>query len=999
MEADQVTPGFPEAGWIPPRLAPSRARSDRTFDAAARRAGPSLAPWLQVLAAGLAVLFAYEALKVGLSAKSLDTIDIARAVAESLAVLLPVCVGLYALRREQTARFARLLVITGLGWAPSVLALSEASIPYSIGRLWAWGVMLGVVYLLLAFPVGRLETRADRLLLGGAVATVTLLYLPTAFFQPFPTPSPWTACGAAACPANAFVVDQTQPHLIGSFVDIRDAVSALIYAAAATIVALRWARGSRLARGVHGPVFALAVANLVVAAAFLVARHAAPTASATEVVGVAWLFATPALTLAFLAGLVRWRFVAVGAWRQLTPDAPRAAARGGVRDAIATAVRDPSLEIGYWAGPDRPWLDEDGHPFALPPSGSVRALTEISAGGEPLAILVHEDSYLSGPALREVVQGVGLMALANQRVEAETRAELRDLRQSRARIVGAIDRDRLRIERDLHDGAQQRLIALKVAADRGADAVTGDRDETAELFRRIGSEATAALDEVRALARGVYPPLLVDRGLVDALNDAARRSGLRATVRARAIGRYPQEIEAAVYFCCLEALQNAEKHASATTVSIELASNGTITFEVRDDGRGFDTATVRESAGLANIRDRVAAVGGSVRIESVIGAGTLVIGSVPMLSDHVPMEIERMVLRATDALEDALGIYRAVRTASGTIVDFAVEHVNDAACAMDGLTREAQVGKTLGQLRPAYARSALFRWHCRATESRQPLVREDVEYIGDFGARRMHLAHETRAVALGAGRIALLRRDITDRKRAERDLEVRAEALAGEGAGVWVVCAASGVIVYANREIERMLGFGVGELEGRRATDFDITDPFASPSANGTGTPSDAIFDIQCRRRDGSLIWCEVVLDGFDDADLGWCWVAVHRDVTASREQQKAVDASGEQLQRALRGLPALAYSTDRELHPTLLFDNLVDPSDQARSGGLTELFGNELGEHVAEVNRRVQVTRLAAQVEVDVNLDGSARVVLNVDPVLTTDGAVAGLVGTVLRR
>jgi PAS domain-containing protein len=196
-----------------------------------------------------------------------------------------------------------------------------------------------------------------------------------------------------------------------------------------------------------------------------------------------------------------------------------------------------------------------------------------------------------------------------------------------------------------------------------------------------------------------------------------------------------------------------------------------------------------------------------------------------------------------------------------------------------------------------------------------------------------------------------------------------------------------------------MLGFGVGELEGRRATDFDITDPFASPSANGTGTPSDAIFDIQCRRRDGSLIWCEVVLDGFDDADLGWCWVAVHRDVTASREQQKAVDASGEQLQRALRGLPALAYSTDRELHPTLLFDNLVDPSDQARSGGLTELFGNELGEHVAEVNRRVQVTRLAAQVEVDVNLDGSARVVLNVDPVLTTDGAVAGLVGTVLRR
>jgi PAS domain S-box-containing protein len=967
-------------------------------EAAVQRVPQPPAPILQAGVAALSLVFANVALVVGLRMRPLETADVVRAVAEALAVVVPVFVGLYAIRREQTARFARLLLIVGLAWAPSTLAMSSNSVAYSIGRIWAWGVLVGIVYLLLAFPVGRLTTPADRWIVRAAAVTVAVLYLPTALFAEFPVPSPWSSCGTD-CPANAFAVVDSKPAWIFTVERVRDLTASALYVAAATRVAFRWVRGSRVARRVLGPVFAFALVYLGAAAAFLAARRGVGDARLTEALGLLALIATPALTLAFLAGLMRWRVTALHSWRQLAPEVHGPRAAGSVHDVIAEAIRDPSLEIGYWDADNGRWINEEGLPFALPAAGSVRALTEVSANGEPVAILVHDNSNLAEPAIREVIQGVAMMALVNQQIEAEARARLRELSQSRTRIVEAIDKDRLRIERDLHDGAQQRLIALKVAADRGAEVAGSEAYGTGELFKRIAAEATAALDEVRSLARGVYPPLLGDHGLVEALRDAVGRSGLRAEVRARNIGRYPQEIEAAVYFSCLEALQNAEKHASARSVSINLRSNGEVVFEVRDDGSGFEIDEVCEGTGLNNMRDRVAALGGSLRIESVVGEGTLVAGSVPIRPDHVPVEIERLVLRATDALEDALGIYRAVRTASGTIVDFAVEHVNDAASALSGMTRDAQVGKTLGQLRPEYVRSPLFDWHCKALESGEPMLREDVEYVGPPGSRRIQAAYETRVVALGAGRLALLWRDTTVLKRAQSDLELRADALAGESAAVCVVRASTTSILYANREFERMLGYAEGELEGRPATDFDA-DPPAPERFVPRSQPGDDLLEVRLRRSDGSIICCELTLDGFDHPDLGWCWVAVHRDVTALKEDQAAVEWQRDHLQRALRGLPALAYSTDRDLKPTVLFDSLVRPEGgERRSGSDEELFGKSLAGEVAELNRRVLITRRSASAEFEVDLDGPATVVVNVDPVLTQDGAIEGVVGTVLRR
>jgi PAS domain S-box-containing protein len=512
------------------------------------------------------------------------------------------------------------------------------------------------------------------------------------------------------------------------------------------------------------------------------------------------------------------------------------------------------------------------------------------------------------------------------------------------------------------------------------------------LFRRIGADATAALEEVRALARGVYPAVLVDHGLVQALGDAATRSSLRVTVSARGITRYPQEVEAAVYFCCLEALQNAEKHGRARSVAIGLVGNDAVTFEIRDDGRGFDPGAVTEGTGLMHIRDRVAAVGGHVRIESVIGGGTLIAGSVPMAPDHVPAEIERFVLRATDSL-DPLTICRAIRTATGSIVDFMVEHVNDAACRAAGLTRDAQVGMTLGQLQPGYPRSELFRWHCDALAVSEPLVREDITFVGESGWRRISSATEMRAIALGAERLALLSRDITARKRAQRELEVRAEALADESAAVCVVRVTTGAIVFANRAFERMFGFAESELEGRLISDLEADVPPYT-------TPASGYLDnvVHLRRKDGSTLWSEVMRDGFEDSELGWCAVEVHRDVTASKQQAAEHETYRDRLSRALRGLPAVAYMTGRDLNPVLLFDSLIEPDgDPSRTGSADELFGRELGEHVAEVNRRVFVTGRPAKIEIEGGL-GEPTGILTVEPVLTSTGSVAGVVGTVLQ-
>jgi signal transduction histidine kinase len=222
------------------------------------------------------------------------------------------------------------------------------------------------------------------------------------------------------------------------------------------------------------------------------------------------------------------------------------------------------------------------------------------------------------------------LVLRNVRLTAELQATIDDLRASRLRLVRAQDEERQRIERNLHDGAQQELVALMVQLSLLEDSA-GDSGEVRQLTRQLRAGLRAALDDLRALARGIYPPLLADQGLGPALRAQAGRAALPVLVEADGIGRYPRDAEAAVYFCILEALQNTAKYARASQAAVALSCPSShLEFTVTDDGTGFDTATASHGTGLQGMADRLAAAGGTLRISSAPGSGTTISGRLPV---------------------------------------------------------------------------------------------------------------------------------------------------------------------------------------------------------------------------------------------------------------------------------------------------------------------------------------------------------------------------------
>jgi signal transduction histidine kinase len=237
--------------------------------------------------------------------------------------------------------------------------------------------------------------------------------------------------------------------------------------------------------------------------------------------------------------------------------------------------------------------------------------------------------------LDDLAHQAGLV-LKNVGLTTELLQRLDDLRESRQRLVKAQDEERRRLERNLHDGAQQNLVALKVKL--GLAEMMTDRDsaKAAQLIHELKADTDETLETLRDLARGIYPPLLADKGLGDALQAQARKATLPVTVEAAGIGRYPQETEAAVYFCVLEALQNVQKYAGASNAVVRLSERGgQLSFEVKDNGSGFDVATSKKGAGTQNMEDRLDALGGQLRIESHPAGRTLVAGWLPVPSTVV----------------------------------------------------------------------------------------------------------------------------------------------------------------------------------------------------------------------------------------------------------------------------------------------------------------------------------------------------------------------------
>ena len=554
-------------------------------------------------------------------------------LARAVMVGAPVAVGLYARRRQPFERFGTMLIALGVAWFVATFAGSRDEVLYSVGRIAGWFVEAALVYVVLAFPTGRLPGRPDRFLAGAAAVIVVVLYLPTALLaDAYPIPGPPTSCHTG-CPDNAFMIVSEQPAFVDDIVrPLREFLTAALFTAVTVRLGMRIHRATPLVRRTLAPVLAVAILRLAILAVGTVGRRVAPRSQIIEVC--MWLIAwtLPALAVAFLIGLARWRLFTAEAMQRLATRLRGHPRPDELRAALADAFDDPSLDIAYWLDDDGGrWVDAEGRTVPSPPPESGRCLTEVRDDDRRVAAIIHDAALRDDPAFIATASSYAVMTLDHQRLSLQAATLVGEVRDSRARIQSSADDERRRIERDIHDGAQQRLVALRINLELAAEQTEGDDPARAQVLRALGTDVDTAIDEVRSLARGIYPGVLADRGLVAALRSAALQTALPTTVLDAGVQRYSREIETAAYFCCLEALQNADKHAhGATAAVVELSEDELLRIEVRDDGAGFDAAGAAGGAGFVNMRDRLAAVDGELATHSSPGKGTRLIVTIPL---------------------------------------------------------------------------------------------------------------------------------------------------------------------------------------------------------------------------------------------------------------------------------------------------------------------------------------------------------------------------------
>jgi signal transduction histidine kinase len=556
------------------------------------------------------------ALAVALVVTGSDSDPVDRAVVEALIVGVPIAVGLWATGLPANVRFGALLIGAGVIWSLTALAYSSHSLPYSIGRVAAWLVFPVLMYLMLAYPDGRL-TRNDRRLYGSLTLLITVLFIGSALFvEGYPANTPWGVCGPD-CPPNAFLVLDSEPAFMTDVVQpLRELLAIFVLTGFAGSLVRRWRAATALRRRLIGPVLFASLAFIGTLAAYLATRRVDTDAAAVGTLGTLWSLCLPAMAAAFGAGLL-WRRVAVGdVLARLTAALGDDVDDGRLRTALAGALGDPTLDVVH------PGRAPDGWRDAAAARG--QAVTDVADDGAPLVALVHDGALAADQELLDAVGSAVRAALRHRRLTAR-------LEESRKRIARSADLERARIERDLHDGAQQRLIALRLKLVVAQELIATDPAGANAALDELGDDVERALEEVRSLGQGVYPSLLSDRGLVDALRGAIAASPTPVHFEATGLTRQSKEVETAVFFACREAIQNATKHApGASGVWVTLSQNDALRFEVRDDGPGFARPGIGGDGGLRNMRDRIEALGGRLTVETEPGRGTRVRGVIPL---------------------------------------------------------------------------------------------------------------------------------------------------------------------------------------------------------------------------------------------------------------------------------------------------------------------------------------------------------------------------------
>jgi signal transduction histidine kinase len=523
--------------------------------------------------------------------------------------------GLFAWLRRPENRFGALMVAVGFSYCLSGLIVTTDSWPFISGL-----VLIAVPYailfhILLAFPTGRLGTRAGRALATAAYLLATVGWWACMLFQD---------TASAGLPANPLLLAD-EPDLFSTMARTRLALVAALIAALAVVLVLRWRAASGSQRRALAPVYLSGGLVLALYAVWAVLGAADLAVGAQEDLERARVVALAAVPFAFLAGLLRSRVAGAAALTELVArlgDDPR---RGTLRDALANALGDPSLELAYWLPETEDWVDAVGAPFVVP---TGRASTPVFRDGRPVALLVLDPAAAEERQLVDAVCAAAALALENERLDAELRAKVQELRASRARIVESADAVRRRIERDLHDGAQQQLVALALALRLARSQVERDPQSAAELLDAAARDLDAAIRELRELARGIHPAVLSDHGLASALDALAQRIPLPVEIAATPSERLPQPIEAAAYFVVAEAITNVARYADASHARVEVArERDRVVVRVADDGVGGADPT--KGSGLRGLSDRVAALDGRLVVESPPAGGTTVEAVIP----------------------------------------------------------------------------------------------------------------------------------------------------------------------------------------------------------------------------------------------------------------------------------------------------------------------------------------------------------------------------------
>jgi signal transduction histidine kinase len=519
--------------------------------------------------------------------------------------------GLIAWQRRPDSRTGPLMTLTGfLFFSEALLSEVDTHVAYTIGQ-WSgnwWTPPFAA--LLLGFPSGRLTSRVDRWIVGGFLFTSVVLQFVWLLFFPFPGGQ-----------ENAFLIS-ADPGLANTIDRFESSCSGTLALALAIVGITRWLRAAPPLRRLLLPTLAGALTALVFVVQIYYALITGAFIRASQELTAVLLASVP---LAFLFGLLSQQLARAGMGDlvvalQRAPDSRR------LGEILATALGDPSLVLAYWLPRFDAYVDANGSVVALPEEGSGRAATFVDNDGQHIAALVHDAALSHQPELLEVVCAAANVAIERERLQTELGARVVELQASRERIVSAGDAERRRLERNLHDGAQQRLVAIALQLRLLQGRVGGD-PSAEQIVTTAADELALSMAELRELARGLHPAVL-EHGLATALEGLAARSTVATTVSYEPPGRLPEAVELAAYFVASEALANVGKYAQATSVTMRVWQAGPLAgIEVSDDGiGGADDAA---GSGLRGLADRVEALDGRLRVVSPRGAGTIVTAELP----------------------------------------------------------------------------------------------------------------------------------------------------------------------------------------------------------------------------------------------------------------------------------------------------------------------------------------------------------------------------------